>query len=129
MIVSAPVERLEVGSSGGCVELDMPVPVGQEARSLFGSAIFSSKFPFMVSSSPPPRKRTKHSSSTLKSPNQPRLFAPFRALGLVSNHVPFVLQSRSYKGSSEGPRIHLLTCLGKAWAMWEGAKMGLLFVG
>ncbi|KAI0072792.1 Utp21-domain-containing protein [Panus rudis PR-1116 ss-1] len=79
----------------------------------------------------PPRKRTRVESSDKpsKSNNTPRLFAPFRALGLVTNHVPFVLQTRSFKGATEGPRLHLLTCLGKSWALWEGGKMTLLFVG
>jgi U3 small nucleolar RNA-associated protein 21 len=85
-----------------------------------------------------PRKRIRADSAVLepsstetkKTPTKPpRLFAPFRALGLITNHVPFVLQTRSHKGSTDGPRIHILTCLGKAWAMWEGGKMGLLFVG
>ncbi|KAL6305314.1 Utp21-domain-containing protein [Sparassis latifolia] len=78
----------------------------------------------------PPRKRLR-TEPTLdqKSLKQPCLFAPFRALGFITNHVPFLLQTRSHKGSTEGPRIHLVTCLGKAWAMWEGGKMGLLFVG
>ena len=88
--------------------------------------------------SPPPRKRIRKDSSVTESTHfnppvkiskEPRLFAPFRALGLITNHVPFVLQTRSYKGSNNGPRIHLLTCLGKSWAMWEGGKMNLLFVG
>lgn len=82
-------------------------------------------------SSPPPRKRVRVESAApeQKSVKEPRLFAPFRALGLVTNHVPFVLQTRSHKGATEGPRIHVLTCLGRAWALWEGGKMGLLFVG
>ncbi|PCH37842.1 Utp21-domain-containing protein [Wolfiporia cocos MD-104 SS10] len=79
---------------------------------------------------PPPRKRPRVEPAIERNqPSEPRLFAPFRALGLVTNHVPFVLQVRSHKGSTEGPRLHLVTCLGKAWAMWEGGKMGLLFVG
>ncbi|KAJ3511888.1 hypothetical protein NLJ89_g3846 [Agrocybe chaxingu] len=80
----------------------------------------------------PPRKRLRQDISTNVSQTnqrQPRLFVPFRALGLITNHVPFVLQTRSYKGSTDGPRLHLLTCLGRAWALWEGEKMGLLFVG
>lgn len=82
-------------------------------------------------SSPPPRKRlrTDTTASAQKAKAEPRLFAPFRALGLITNSVPFVLQTRSHKGATDGPRIHLVTCLGKAWAMWEGGKMGLLFVG
>lgn len=80
--------------------------------------------------SPPPRKRQRQEGpiSTRKS-SEPRLFVPFRALGLITNHIPFVLQTRSFKGATEGPRIHILTCLGKAWALWEGGKMSLLFVG
>ncbi|PAV23976.1 Utp21-domain-containing [Pyrrhoderma noxium] len=85
----------------------------------------------------PPKKRTrtngavisKSESSQKKTQKQPRLFAPFRALGLITNHVPFALQTRSFKGAIEGPRIHIVTCLGRSWAMWEGGKMTLLFVG
>ncbi|KZT26384.1 Utp21-domain-containing protein [Neolentinus lepideus HHB14362 ss-1] len=81
----------------------------------------------------PPRKRRRSKLSEsldgAKKTEQPRLFAPFRALGLVTNHVPFVLQTRSFKGATEGPRTHILTCLGNSWALWEGGKMGLLFVG
>ena len=61
--------------------------------------------------------------------NPRRLFAPFRALGLITNQVPFALQVRAVKGSAEGPRLHILTCLGNSWALWEGEKMTLLFVG
>ncbi|KAI0333500.1 Utp21-domain-containing protein [Cubamyces sp. BRFM 1775] len=84
-----------------------------------------------VRASPPPRKRlrTEVASNPQTARQEPRLFAPFRALGLITNNVPFVLQTRSHKGATDGPRIHLVTCLGKAWAMWEGGKMGLLFVG
>lgn len=81
-----------------------------------------------------PRKRIRTStksapSKTSQKPNDNNLFAPFRALGLVTNHIPFYLQTRSHKGATEGPRIHLLTCLGRSWALWEGGKMTLLFVG
>jgi len=81
-----------------------------------------------------PRKRirnTKHKRATspIHPPRVPQLFAPFRALGLITNHVPFYLQTRSYKDATDGPRIHILTCLGRSWALWEGGKMGLLFVG
>lgn len=74
-------------------------------------------------------KKPAPSKTAQKSSGDTRLFAPFRALGLVTNHLPFYLQARSYKGATEGPRIHLLTCLGKSWALWEGGKMTLLFVG
>ena len=61
--------------------------------------------------------------------NRPQLYAPFRALGLVTTHVPFVLQTQSYKGAADGPKVHILTCLGNSWALWDGGKMTLLFVG
>lgn len=84
-----------------------------------------------ASSSQPPRKRLRQDLDTAapKTTNEPRLFVPFRALGLITNHIPFVLQTRSHKGAVGGPQIHILTCLGKAWVMWEGGKMGLIFVG
>ena len=87
----------------------------------------------------PPRKRVRSSLTRAGSaarpivleetPNSRRLFAPFRALGLITNQVPFALQVRAVKGSSEGPRLHILTCMGNSWALWEGGKMVLLFVG
>ena len=77
-----------------------------------------------------PIKRARRSVSLEPSSSQShRLFAPFRALGLVTNHVPFALQTRTFKGSSSGPQVHILTCLGNSWLLWEGGKMTLLFVG
>ncbi|KIY43473.1 Utp21-domain-containing protein [Fistulina hepatica ATCC 64428] len=84
----------------------------------------------IADASAPPRKRARRASAQGKSPlTDRRLFAPFRALGLVTNHVPFVLQTRSHKGATDGPRIHILTCLGRSWSLWEGNNMTLLFVG
>jgi hypothetical protein len=78
-----------------------------------------------------PRKKPRTDNDTTASGHDHSLglFAPFRALGLVTNHVPFTLQTRSYKGASDGPRTHILTCLGRSWALWEGEKMTLLFAG
>lgn len=82
-----------------------------------------------------PRKRIccstkrRRATSLVHPPSALQLFAPFRALGLITNHIPFYLQMRSYKDATDGPRIHILTCLGRSWALWEGGKMGLLFVG
>ncbi|PFH51760.1 hypothetical protein AMATHDRAFT_141834 [Amanita thiersii Skay4041] len=79
----------------------------------------------------PPRKRQRpdDTSNSTRTVREPRLFVPFRALGIITNHIPFVLQTRSHKGATDGPRIHILTCLGRSWALWEGGKMTLLFVG
>ncbi|KAJ9104508.1 hypothetical protein QFC21_002004 [Naganishia friedmannii] len=64
-----------------------------------------------------------------KSRSTARLFAPFRALGFISNDVPFALQVRSAKGALKGPNVNIVSCLGRSWAMWDAGKMNLLFVG
>ena len=74
-------------------------------------------------------KRTKLEDQKKKSKSQPRLFAPFRALGFITNHVPFALQVRQAKGALEGPNVTIVTSLGNSWAMWDAGKMRLLFVG
>lgn len=82
--------------------------------------------------SQPPRKKLRQditNDTAGKPTKEPHLFVPFRALGLITNHIPFVLQTRSHKGATDGPKIHILTCLGKSWALWEGGKMTVLFVG
>lgn len=108
-----------------------------EAPPLRSKNLLSLQDPFAMSlsnaldDSPPPRKRARQICDDKSDPraSNPRLFVPFRALGLVTNHVPCVLQTRSFKGATEGPRVHILTCLNKSWALWEGGKMTLLFVG
>ena len=46
------------------------------------------------------RQKTQNAAASSSKPTN-RLFAPFRALGLVSNHVPFALQTRTFKGATE----------------------------
>lgn len=84
----------------------------------------------LTSTEPPRKKIRKHVIAEEKSttPAQ-RLFVPFRALGLVTNHIPLALQTRSFKGATDAPKTQVLTCLGKSWALWDGGKMTLLFVG
>ncbi|KAL1663266.1 Utp21 specific WD40 associated putative domain-containing protein [Schizophyllum commune] len=82
-----------------------------------------------ASTSSPSSAPTTSTSTSTSSPTAPRLFAPFRALGIITNHVPFALQARSHKGAVDGPRVHLLTSVGRSYAMWETNKMTLLFVG
>ncbi|KAJ9111344.1 hypothetical protein QFC19_001112 [Naganishia cerealis] len=80
-----------------------------------------------------PNKRARVVSESDSKPAKPRstarLFAPFRALGFISNDVPFALQVRSSKGALKGPNVNIVSCLGKSWAMWDAGKMNLLFVG
>ncbi|CDZ97730.1 WD repeat protein [Phaffia rhodozyma] len=83
----------------------------------------------------PPTRPTKRSKPSNPSPTllpkltSPRLFAPFRALGFITNAVPFAIQTRASKHATSGPSISILSCLGDAWALWEGGRMNLLFVG
>ncbi|KAM0750055.1 putative WD-repeat protein [Meredithblackwellia eburnea MCA 4105] len=80
------------------------------------------------------RARTAATGSASTSKKQPveqqpqGLFAPFRSLGHVSTSTPFALLSRSSK-FLETPALTVVTSLGNSWAMWEGAKLQLLFVG
>jgi U3 small nucleolar RNA-associated protein 21 len=60
---------------------------------------------------------------------RPRLFQPFRALGLVTDDVPFVLLVRHGGRDAVKPDIHIFTCIGNSWMMWNADRMTLLFVG
>eukprot|EP00959_Pyramimonas_sp_CCMP1952_P407412 8538510-Pyramimonas_sp.AAC.1 len=50
------------------------------------------------------------------------LFQPFRALGYVSDSVPFAIQRR-------GKEVFVCVSVGKAWQIFNAAKLTLVFVG
>ncbi|KAF9932543.1 hypothetical protein BGZ75_004042 [Mortierella antarctica] len=52
----------------------------------------------------------------------PRIFVPFRAIGYVTNEVPFSIQLK-------GQAYFLTTCVGSTFHIYDIAKMNLLFVG
>ncbi|KAF9141194.1 hypothetical protein BGX30_005300 [Mortierella sp. GBA39] len=52
----------------------------------------------------------------------PRIFVPFRAIGYVTNEVPFNIQAR-------GQAYFLTTCVGTTFHIYDVAKMNLQFVG
>jgi U3 small nucleolar RNA-associated protein 21 len=52
----------------------------------------------------------------------PRIFVPFRAIGYVTNEIPFNIQAR-------GQAYFLTTCVGTTFHIYDVAKMNLLFVG
>lgn len=68
------------------------------------------------------------SQETQKLP-QVALYSPFRALGFITNGVPFVLQTRFGGKDATVPDVTIVTCLGDSWAMWNADRMTLLFVG
>ena len=53
---------------------------------------------------------------------QQNLFTPFRALGHVTNDIPFSIQAR-------GQDYFLTTGVGNSFHVYDVAKLGLLFVG
>lgn len=127
-----------------CCSLDVLCKPYTRDRKSFESRMSGTMAPMTVEiddeeSTRPPRKRVRSSLTRAgrtarpvvseETPISRRLFAPFRALGLITNQVPFALQVRAVKGSSEAPRLHILTCMGNSWALWEGGRMTLLFVG
>ncbi|PWN53109.1 WD40 repeat-like protein [Violaceomyces palustris] len=90
-----------------------------------------------------PTKRPKTSPSSPSSSDQPsqssrakpvrrlnnnNLFTPFRALGIISNHVPSILQTRFGGKDATKPNVNIITSLGDAWSMWQLDTMKLLFV-
>ncbi|KAG8927888.1 hypothetical protein FRC01_006761 [Tulasnella sp. 417] len=80
----------------------------------------------------PPRKKLRPDNDDELKPTlsgTSGLFAPFRALGFITNHVPFVMQVHSAKGAAIAAQVNIVTCVGRSWAMWSGDAMKLLFVG
>lgn len=73
-------------------------------------------------------KKPEDTRVTKSRPND-ALYAPFRALGYITNGVPFVLQVRFGGKDAQTPDVNVVTCLGDSWAMWNADRMTLLFVG
>lgn len=84
---------------------------------------------------PRPNKRSKKDvdtsiPATLPGPlAQSRLFAPFRALGYISDHVPFSMFVHTPKGALAKPTVHIVTSVGRSWLLWDAERMTLLFAG
>ncbi|KAL1412861.1 rRNA-processing protein utp21 [Vanrija albida] len=86
---------------------------------------------------PRPSKRSKNeakaTAAVVKAPAGPlpqsRLFAPFRALGFVSDDVPFSMFVHTPKGALAKPTIHIVSSIGRSWLMWDAERMTLLFAG
>lgn len=74
-------------------------------------------------------KEQKQDVSSKQKGHRPRLFQPFRALGLITDHIPFVLSIRHGGKDATKPDIIIITCIGNSWTMWDAEKMTLLFVG
>lgn len=88
----------------------------------------------MVDPSAKRRRKDDSSHEITAGPSQPkpaagRLFAPFRALGYVTNHVPFSMFVHTPKGALAKPTINIVTSVGRSWMMWDAARMTLVFVG
>ncbi|CAG8520768.1 16389_t:CDS:10 [Dentiscutata erythropus] len=54
--------------------------------------------------------------------NQTRIFRPFRAIGYVTNDIPFDLQIR-------GDTYFVTTCIGNSFHIYDCAKLNLKYVG
>lgn len=84
---------------------------------------------------PRPNKRTKKElngvapAPAISPLAQSRLFAPFRALGYITDHVPFSMFVHTPKGALAKPTVHVVTSVGRSWLMWDAERMTLLFAG
>lgn len=77
-----------------------------------------------------PHKRPKNAEAGPSNPPPTaRLFAPFRALGLVANHVPFSIFIHTPRGALARPTVNIVTSVGRSWMMWDAGAMTLVFVG
>ncbi|OXG26744.1 U3 small nucleolar RNA-associated protein 21 [Cryptococcus neoformans Ze90-1] len=63
-------------------------------------------------------------------PSSPaRIFAPFRALGYVTDHVPFAMFVHTPSGALATPTVNITTSVGRSWLMWDASRMTLVFAG
>jgi U3 small nucleolar RNA-associated protein 21 len=82
-----------------------------------------------------PAKKAKPNAQPGPSTNTPstlpkaRLFAPFRALGHICNHVPYSMFVHTPQGAFAKPTVNVVTSVGRSWMMWNMEKMTLVFVG
>lgn len=91
-------------------------------------AVAEQPFEGTVSSVETAARPMKKARQAEKAAKDRRLFTPFRALGVISNHVPLALQTRSAQNVDK-PVVNVVTSLGKSWAMWDAAgSLRLLFV-
>lgn len=86
----------------------------------------------MVEGAPAKRVKggsTKAIESEKRRRPRARLFAPFRALGLVTDHVPVAVQVQHGGKDAKSANINIVASIGRSWVMWDGDRMTLLFVG
>ncbi|ODO10103.1 hypothetical protein I350_02331 [Cryptococcus amylolentus CBS 6273] len=67
--------------------------------------------------------------STSQQPSTGRLFAPFRALGYVTDEIPFAMFVHTPNGALATPTVNVTTSVGRSWLMWDAARMTLVFAG
>ncbi|KAI9497520.1 Utp21 specific WD40 associated putative domain-containing protein [Zychaea mexicana] len=68
-----------------------------------------------------PNEKRRRVESNSRSPARSRVFQPFRALGYITNDVPFVIETR-------GQDFFMTTSVGHNFQTYNLAKMNLLFV-
>ncbi|KAI8149510.1 Utp21 specific WD40 associated putative domain-containing protein [Fennellomyces sp. T-0311] len=68
-----------------------------------------------------PDEKRRRVESNSRGPARSRVFQPFRALGYITNDVPFVIETR-------GQDFFMTTCVGHNFQTYNLAKMNLLFV-
>lgn len=63
----------------------------------------------------------KRRKTDVAAPKRSRIFSPFRALGMVSDHVPFAC-------GNLGGTFYLVTSVGRSFQIYDAATLHLLFV-
>lgn len=74
-----------------------------------------------------------HGSSALAAtpavPRRRHLFTPYLAMGIITNHVPFVVQVRHGGKDADKPDVNIVTSLGDSWSIWTAESLMQVFVG
>ncbi|PWN31164.1 WD40 repeat-like protein [Jaminaea rosea] len=62
-------------------------------------------------------------------PRGRHVFAPYLAMGIVANQIPFVMQVRRGGKDAQRADVNIVTSLGDCWSIWTAESLVQVFVG
>ncbi|PWN20970.1 WD40 repeat-like protein [Microstroma glucosiphilum] len=68
-------------------------------------------------------------ATTPATPRRRHLFTPYLAMGIITDHVPFVVQVRHGGKDADKPDVNIVTSLGDSWSIWTAESLMQVFVG
>lgn len=111
----------------------------QAASSLFIILSAHSSSSLKMAAEEPIKRQRRHngddeasSSSAVQAaatPARRHVFAPYLAMGIIANEVPFVMQVRRGGKDAARPDVNIVTSLGDCWSIWTAESLVQVFVG